>query len=114
MMGYSESPPRARRSDPITSHEAGEAIERHMTRIQRNVLFWADRMGPAGFIDPELENNFQDFGSTHRTRRRELVDQGFIRDSGQTRLLPNHERRFIVWMITRRGSRAAQIQRGKS
>ena len=106
-MHTADVPPRARHSDPITSHEAGEAIVKHITRIQRNILLWADRVGPGEFIDLELEKNFQDFGATHRTRRSELVELGLLKNTGTKKMLHGHDRRFIVWAITRRGSRAA-------
>lgn len=95
----------ARRDDPITSHRAADAVTIDLARLQRRVLDWAKKQGN-GFHDVELENAFMDHGSTFRTRRRELVDKGLIRDSGRKVRIPGEARQRIVWIITPRGRRA--------
>lgn len=95
---------RARRTDPATSHEAARAITPDLTAIQRRVLRFAQRRGGEGFTDLDLEHLMGDHGSTFRTRRRELVDRGMVRDTGATRRPEGRARRFIVWAVTPRGA----------
>jgi len=100
--------PRARRSDPWTSHEAAESITPKQLRASHlAVLDCFDRFGP--FHDKLLmvvyERNRKDFrwppqeDSGLRTRRRELVDRGHLQDSGKTVLIGEGKRKrhAIVW-----------------
>lgn len=90
---------RARRSDPITSHHAADAITPSLSEIQRDVMRYAAARGPDGFTDLELEESFGDHGATYRTRRAELVELRMIRDSGRRVRLEGDRRKRIVWVI---------------
>lgn len=96
----------ARNTDPDTSHEAAESISPRLRELQRKVLMFAYDY-PDGFIDPELNRRFDTHGSTYRTRRAELVEQGLIRDSGERRT-DGGTRRHIIWQITLEGINRAQ------
>lgn len=89
----------ARRGDPDTSHEAAAAISPHLSDVQCEVLAFARGRGAQGFTDLDLSAHFDDAGSTHRSRRRELVDEGLIEDSGERWRPPEGGRRHIIWRI---------------
>ena len=95
--------PRARLSDPATSHAAAASVAnlRHTHRVihtllsldgpmtdEQLMLLWndriADRISPSGL----------------RTRRAELVDMGYVRDSGERRPLESG-RMAIAWEAAR-------------
>lgn len=86
-----------RRSDPITSFQAAEVAEKHISRTARNVLAYARTVGERGFTDLEMENFLCDGTSNSRSRRRELVDKGLIVDTGKRLRLHGDTRHRIVW-----------------
>ena len=97
----------ARRGDPITSHEAAASIKsEELRRSQLAVLAMFQRFGP--MYDQSLVQQYQDHGEGYpqqsesgiRTRRRELVDQGVLEDSGEKVVLQSG-RKSIVWRIFR-------------
>src|SRR6478609_1701528 len=55
----------------------------------------------------DLENRFNNPGSTYRSRRSELTAMGLLRDSGQRREQEGGTR--IIWEITPDGRRTARI-----
>lgn len=74
----------ARRTDPGTSHEAAASV-RHVRESQQLILNTFRRCGP--MHDRMLINVLRNEGMSEsgiRSRRAELVDQGLIRDSGDT------------------------------
>lgn len=97
---------RARRTDPVTSHDAADGVTPHLSVLQRQVLGWAVRQ-VGGFIDPELQDFFDNPGSTHRTRRCELVDLGLIKPVG-VRAYEDKKFGFTVWAATPKGHRVYQ------
>jgi DNA-binding MarR family transcriptional regulator len=98
----------ARRLDPDTSHDAAAAISAHLPHKQMQVLRYAARVGEAGFTDLAMQENFSNHSSTYRTRRAELVDAGFIEDSGHRQQPGGKGRLYIVWRITDAGRAAAE------
>lgn len=100
----------ARMSDPITSHEAADAIAPSIPWMQRRVLRFAAERGLAGFTDREMEFAFNNDGSSYRTRRAELAEIGMIANSGTFRREDGEPRRRIVWMITRKGAAALAVK----
>jgi hypothetical protein len=84
-----------RRSDPITSFEAGVRVLPRLKEIQSKVYWYLRSIGPHGLADWEIENHFGDHGATYRTRRAELVDLGLVRDTGRTRTINGRKRK--VW-----------------
>lgn len=85
----------ARSADPSTSHEAAAKVTPKLNKIQREVLelFRINR----DMTDLELQCSMQSHGSTHRTRRAELVKKGLIRDSGRRVKFDGSNR--IIWEI---------------
>ena len=90
---------RSRKRDRATSKEAGDASSRRGTEIQMAVMEYAAAQGPAGFTDRDLADHFEDYGSTHRTRRSELTEKGYIVDTGLTRTYDGNNRRHTIWRI---------------
>ena len=95
---------RVRSGDPDTSFEAAESISPlRMTELRRKVLLiFARRIALTDF---DLEIICENHGSTYRTRRSELVELGYVADSGQ-RLMQEGSNR-IVWVITDLGQEMA-------
>lgn len=90
--------PRARRTDPKTSHDAAESVY-DVTATQDYVL----RALRKPRTDVELLEAYRNFKrapraseSGLRTRRSELVRQGLVRDSGR-RVVLESGRAAIVW-----------------
>lgn len=93
--------PRARKGDPGTSHEAAALAALGVRKVQAAVLKFAAQCEPEGFTDVEMNDFFDDRGSSHRTRRSELVAKGLIEDSGKRK--GEQGRRHIVWRLTNAG-----------
>lgn len=96
----------ARRTDPRTSHEAGEKAMRDLTAKQRAVLrvFVAmealtDEEVAAYYVGPKQSP------SGLRTRRAELVKLGYLKDSGR-RTLNALGNNVTIWAITEEGRAA--------
>lgn len=95
---------KARANDPDTSHEAAEAITAQgLRKLQVDVLGYAFKRGDEGFTDFEMQEYFDDQGSTHRARRSELRDFLLVEDSGERRKKGGKGRNFTVWRITEKG-----------
>lgn len=89
---------RARVSDPVTSHEAAESVDR-ITETQEYVLKALRKPRP----DVELIEAYRAFKrapraseSGIRSRRAELVDRGLVIDTGR-RVKLDSGRYAIVW-----------------
>jgi hypothetical protein len=99
---------RARTSDPDTSHAAAKSVKK-MTLVQSRVWFLFGRK--RAMTDTELielwNREHQIFPDSYprvsesglRTRRRELVDRGSLKDSGLRQTLPSG-RKAILWQRT--------------
>lgn len=96
--------PKARTTDPETSHEAAMSV---MAEKQRYRV-WVTAMGLKRFTDQQLQaqlraehpsKTFSDSGT--RTRRSELVKMDLIVDSGTRAVLPSG-RRSIIWAVIER------------
>jgi hypothetical protein len=94
------SEPRARTTDPVTSHDAAASVKR--IRESHELLLAAfERWGD--MTDTQLAECLARVGamlspSGIRSRRAELVEMGKLRDSGRTDILPSG-RRSIVWRL---------------
>jgi hypothetical protein len=99
-----EDRPRARRTDPETSHEAADRVANvKQCRLRIMVILNEEK---EGLTHKELIEEFQMRGwnlshSGVRGRCRELVDSGLVRDSGRCRL-SQYNRRMIVWEAVRK------------
>ncbi len=90
--------PRARNTDPQTSHDAAESVS-NLTQTQAYVLKALARPR----TDPQLIEAYRKLKraplaseSGIRTRRAELVDRGLVQDTGERNLTP-YGRKAIVW-----------------
>jgi hypothetical protein len=105
--GTASPAPKARRADPATSHAAAAALtEAQVSAVQAAILDLFRRHGPQadhqwiptyfrlaaeGEVPPHSESGL-------RTRRRELVDAGHLRDSHRTApTLGGHP--AVVWEL---------------
>jgi hypothetical protein len=82
-----------RKTDPETSRNRLSADR--ITRIQQDILTYVLRY-PGGVTDLDIQNHFNDQGSTYRTRRAELVKGGLLKDSG-ARMRQNGRLR-VLWV----------------
>lgn len=90
----------ARRTDPDTSHAAARAFtEERLTAIQRDVLafFRAKQRATDEDVEDALKSKHPAF-STLRKRRTDLVERGFLRDSGDRKINRNN-RKMIIWEL---------------
>lgn len=96
-----------RSTDPDTSLEAAESISPRLRALQGLVLDYAASQ-PDGFTDIDMNQHFDTHASTYRTRRSELVERGYIKDSGERRAYgeDGKGRRHIIWQITLEGIKA--------
>lgn len=97
---------RARTTDPRTSHQAAASID-ELPKRQRDVLEAFHRWG--AMHDEQLVRRYREMRgvrpqseSSIRTRRGELVVQGFLRDSTRKGATLSG-RKAIVWETTPRG-----------
>ena len=99
----------ARTTDPITSHEAATSITVDQLRKSQRSVYDCFALNIRGMADFELEALYKIDRKSHgwpkqsdsgiRTRRKELVDAGFLEDSGRTaRTLSG--RRSVIWEKT--------------
>lgn len=83
--------PRARHTDPETSHEAARSVSEEISRtIRAHVLTLLRARGPLTDEDLVFEfgvNNLPGTPSGIRTRRKELQTAGLVRESGYVGLL---------------------------
>lgn len=95
--------PRARETDPHTSHDAAASV-RGLRKKQADV-YTILTASPVGLTDIGIDWVHHDRGyppqssSGLRTRRSELVALGLVRDSGRREQLPSG-RQAIVWEVT--------------
>jgi hypothetical protein len=96
--------PSSHGSDPWTAFAAAAAIAPYQGTIAQRVLNW-HRTYSAGLIDDELRvlmHSTIQTDSSHRKRRCELTQVGYLEDSGLCRL--NREGNpEVVWQITELG-----------
>lgn len=107
--------PRARSTDPDTSHQAAASLgSDRVRRSQAEVLDVLDRHGPCtdtalvSFYDADFATGVRcgpdllapQSPSGIRTRRRELTEMGRVRDTGQ-RVRLDSGRMATVWAVAR-------------
>lgn len=89
-----------RRSDPHTSRQAAQAVTPAIPTIREMVERFAVNVGPSGFTDTAMCRTLKGKGSSLRTRRKELTDDGTILNSGRVEK-DGDERDRIVWVHRR-------------
>lgn len=99
----------ARRSDPPTSHEAAASLPADRLRLSQNAVLRVLR-GRGPMCDTDLLAAYANVareGSTRfppqsesgiRTRRKELVAKGLVKDTGDTVVLESG-RKSVVWAV---------------
>jgi len=102
--------PKARNTDPETSHEAAASISEDKLRASQLAVLQLFKNDRSGFTDYELVRIYFDTArqwpssfphqseSGIRTRRKELVDMGKIVDSGERAKLPSG-RKAVIWTL---------------
>lgn len=86
----------ARSDHPDTTYEAAVAIAPRTGTLRRQVLDFIVASGSFGATDLEIQQTLAMNGNTERPRRVELVDGGWVVDSGLRRTA--NERNMIVWI----------------
>jgi DNA-binding MarR family transcriptional regulator len=87
----------ARRSDPETSHEAAQEVEKSVTALEAIVLE-ALRNHPLGLTNHEIVEFTGLTWNTASPRLHPLVKKGWVIDSGERRPGPSG-RNCIVWRL---------------
>lgn len=90
-----DAPPRQRHSP--TSCAAADSIEPHLNRLVQMVLNAIRGAGERGLTDLEGQEVTDLDGSTYRPRRVWLTENGYVRNSGDTRLTKSN-RKAVVWL----------------
>lgn len=93
----------ARPHDPDTSIEAAESVVANLRASQESVLYLFKRLERLTFEDLIFHApNFGVFQSESglRTRTKELVRMGLVRDSGDRRLTKS-SRKCVVWEVVK-------------
>lgn len=93
---------KVRRDHPDTSHNAAERIMPRSGTQRHAVLSLI--AASDGLTDAEIQDGLRISESSERPRRIELVEQGWIEDSGVRRIYRGHEE-AIVWVLTSQGRR---------
>lgn len=88
----------ARNTDPETSHQAAASVT-HIRESQARIMLILKLVGP--LTDGGIFKNWPTWAgpispSGCRTRRKELVDLGYVRDSGKRMILASG-RKSIIW-----------------
>lgn len=91
-----DRPPFVRGS--ATSEAAAEAIGEVTGHLRRMVFELLGEHLQGGLTDHQMQELLVMNPSTQRPRRVELVDQGFVIDSGRRRLTPSG-RAAVVWIV---------------
>jgi len=88
---------RARHGDPITSHQAADSVSKisEKQRLILNLFKWGGPMTDSTLITL-LGGVMSESGA--RSRRSELVHDGYLKDSGVKKMLASG-RMSIVWAI---------------
>ena len=81
-----------------TSVEAAASIYPSLKELQLKVMVFA-KSRPNGFTDEQMNKFFETHTSTYRARRAELVDKGFIVNSGKRERMSTG-RSAAVWILT--------------
>ncbi len=90
-------PPPYQRGSATSSAAAAE-IEPKVNRLRRQVLDYLRIVGEAGATDEEIQRWCNMQGNTERPRRKELVRDGLVVDSGTTRKTESG-RQAVVWRV---------------
>lgn len=103
--------PRARNTDPLTSHEAAASIgEDELRASQQAIYILFARIGRGGMTDEDLVEHYMKASQYHpeiypyqsesgiRTRRSELVRRGMVAASGE-RGITRSGRPCTIWKI---------------
>lgn len=110
----------ARWSDPVTSHAAAKSLSEEKLRESQEAVLGVFRLWHTPMDDPLMIERYRgsvtpwQSPSGLRTRRKELVDLGYLEDSGERFIMPSG-RKSIVWRLTDKGSgRAALLRQNMS
>jgi hypothetical protein len=79
------------------------------TRLLRAIIESESVEGMDGATDQELQELYDMPGNTERPRRNELVDMGYVKDSGYRRRSRGTTNRCIIWVATVEGMEALRL-----
>lgn len=104
--------PVARKTDPLTSHEAAATVHPSTIKVLRAGILAILSTGPKtdAEIGIEWDEGWLNFASPSglRTRRKELVDEGLVIDTGQRQQLPSG-RWATVWGLPGSSPKCRQL-----
>lgn len=92
-----------RRSAPHTSRDAAKKAERRAPTMRIRVLRFLIGQGQSGATDEHGERALGIKSQSYIPRRRELVKQGIVRDSGERRKTESG-RSAVVWVVSNAGN----------
>ena len=95
---FGDDSPRARRSDPSTSHEASDTND--VSRSIGLVFRILTELGPLADHEIEVLGVASFTGQRLRTARAALVGKGLVESTGIYRMTRNN-RRAVVWAVTK-------------
>jgi len=97
-----------RLTDPLTSHDAADKVR--VSRVKRLVLMalrvWGSACHEQIYADLE-RNGYRTSPSGVRTRCKELVEWGWVEDTGRTVTLASGNK-SMVWQLTKGGRNASR------
>lgn len=97
---FTYAPPPVRHDHPETSYMAADAIAPVTGKLRRAVYAFAVERGSYGFTDAEMFDQWPAKSENSlRPRRIELVEAGWVKDSGRRRL-NTRGRSCVVWCVT--------------
>ncbi|MBD3262492.1 MAG: hypothetical protein GF334_12640, partial [Candidatus Altiarchaeales archaeon] len=82
-----------------TSKKAAKSMEEAAPSLRQKVYNYLVALGTKGATDDELEQLTELKHQTVSARRRELVIDGYVRDSGETRA-SRSGRQATIWVVT--------------
>jgi hypothetical protein len=99
---------RVRRTDPVSSYEAAESVQHKARESQEAVLEVLGTFSEGAtdfsmvtryFVQVIFKEIPRQSESGLRTRRKELVEQGRVYDTGEREMLPSG-RKAIIWKVS--------------
>lgn len=90
---------KARHDHPDTSHEAARLVAPKSGTARQRVLAAIAKADPRGITDEGIQRVLGMNPSTERPRRVELVEEGWVTDSGE-RVREKERASMILWVLT--------------
>lgn len=88
----------ARETDPVTSHQAAASVYVRESQVKVYALLTLGSATDGELFERAINADVLISESGLRTRRKEMVDLGYVRDSGRKVVLDSG-RRSIIWEV---------------